>query len=171
MDPVCAERDPALLVTIPGTTDAPGALVATIGDILSAAPDCRIHLAGEVPPAVRRYCSADDRVTASPPSLIQRRRARWQLDLTGPARWSAGGLTATLCQVGAGGCGRLEVVDGDGRMVAALVSTRAAARVRRAGGDDELLAELFGVTRIGADEVGLRPLRGEVELAAVFAGW
>ena len=158
-------------MTIPAAASPPGALVATIGDVLAAAPDCRIHLAGEVPPAVRRYCSADDRIAASPPSPIQRRRARWHLDLARPARWPASDLTAALCRVGPAGSGRLDVVDGDGRIVASIVSTRAAARVRRAGGDDELLAELFGARRVRADDVGLAPLPREVELAAVFGGW
>ena len=168
--PGVRQRDPALLVTI-AATGPPGALVATLGDVLAAAPDCRIHLAGEVAPAVRRYCSSDDRVSASPPSPIQRRRARWHLHLPAPARWRASGLTAALRRLGPAGCGRVDVVADDGRVVAAIVSTRATARVRRAGGDDGLLAELFGAVRIGADEAGVTPIAGEIELAAVFGGW
>ena len=145
--------------------------MATIVDLLTAVPDTRIHLDGNIPASVRRYSAADDRIQESPPTFLQCQTRPLARPAHGPAHWCPSGLNGTLAAVGPNGCGRLDIVADDRRVLAEVVSTRAAARVRHAGGSTHLLAELFGIQRVRAGDAELSPVDGDLDVAALFAGW
>lgn len=96
------------------------------------------------------------------------------IDLVGPLHWQRDGLRSTVDAVRPGGPGTI-IVECDGRRTATVSSTRAIGRVRRAathGIDaDVARARLFGQQIRDGSDVGLHPLRGEVDLAGVLAGW
>ena len=168
--PGVLQRDAAVLVTLPTAGAAPGALVATIVDLLTAVPDTRIHLDGNIPASVRRYSAADDRIQESPPTFLQCRTRPLARPAPGPAHWCPSGLNGALAAVGPNGCGRLDIVADDRRVLAEVVSTRAAARVR-VRRQHHLLAELFGIQRVRAGDAELSPVDGDLDVAALFAGW
>jgi GT2 family glycosyltransferase len=165
---------PDVLVTIDVGGASAGQVVATVADVLTAVPDVRIELVGEVAPGAARHLANDDRVRTTPPTDRQRQRARRVVRVRRPVRWRADGLRRVLDAVAPGGVGLVEIGDGHGATVASITSTRAAARgtrAARAGVAGDVVAALFGCRAAGLDEAGVEVLVGDVDLAATFGGW
>ena len=113
---------PTLLVTLPTAGAAPGR---------SWRPSATFSPRYPTPASTSTGPSRRPSGATAPPTTASRshrrrrfnaERARWHLRLTGPARWSPSGLNGALAGVGADGCGRLDIVADDRRVLAELVS-------------------------------------------------
>lgn len=162
----------ALVELRPNTSDSQ--VVATIHCLLGGIFDINVHLPSDVPDAVRRHVEHDPRVHLGPPTSEELLRCRTVVRVYGPAYWSPERLRSIVDEVRPGGPG-LITVDHDGDKLAAVASTRALGRVRRAAmcGIDEnsAMTGLFGHDERSADAAGIHRLNGEVDLAAYFGGW
>jgi GT2 family glycosyltransferase len=163
---------PDTLVALGVDGAAAGAVVATVGDVLAATPDCSIHLSGRLAAAAAQHFAHEARVTTEPPSWRQRQRARRSIELRRPLRWTDRGLRQALEALAPTRGGWVDVVADDGAVLATLTSTRAAGRRRRAAAFGVVLADgLCGNRTLRASEAGVTAIDGDIELAAVFARW
>ncbi|MGI9051409.1 MAG: glycosyltransferase family 2 protein [Ilumatobacteraceae bacterium] len=162
-----------LVVLDPKDACTDGQLVATLLSLLDALGDVAVHVPPDLSADVRAAVRADPRVRPRPPDRNELLRARTLVTLTTAATWDRHGLGDVIDEVRPGRCGVITLHDGH-RLVACVESTRARGRRRRAsafGVTAEALAALFTTKARVAEDVGLRPLRDDVDLAALFGRW
>ena len=165
---------PDTLVSLAVGGASAGQIVATVGDVLTAVPDARVELVGDLAPGAARHLAHDERVQTAPPTRRQRQRARQSIRLRRTVRWRTDGLRRALDAVAPGGAGRVEIATRNGETVASITSTRAAARGRRAalaGVEGNVVTALFGCRTIGLGEAAIEVVDDDVDLAATFGMW
>lgn len=167
-----ADTDVLVDLDVPVGVTAGGA-VATIDSILAQLPDTTVRLPPHSPSRVLHHTAADPRVLVGEFSRRQRERASLQITQHVPGVWQPGRLVALTEQWRDCSDGVLVVGDARGP-VATVTPSRAAGRRRRArtlAMPAEQVRQLVRTVHVSADDAGLRPLTGEVNLAAHFGQW